>query len=59
VCLTNLFLESGGPISFDSRLGVSFLTQVFGLVIVSSLADRWSSGGGIQRSVEISHCLGV
>jgi hypothetical protein len=54
-----MFLESSGLITFDSRLGVSFLTQVFGLVLVSSLVDWRSSGGGIQRSVGLSHCSSV
>jgi len=31
--------------------GISFITQVFVLVIVNSPVDRGSSGGGIQRSV--------
>ena len=50
-----MFLESSGLITFDSSSGVSFLTQVFGLVLVSSPVDRRSSGGGIQRSVGLSH----
>ena len=36
---TGRFLESDGPIAFDSRSGVNLLTQVFGLVMVSSSTD--------------------
>lgn len=51
----DLFLEYGGPIVFSSRSGISFSRlKLFGLVMVSSLADRGSICGGIQMFVEIS-----
>ncbi|RHN80675.1 hypothetical protein MtrunA17_Chr1g0190861 [Medicago truncatula] len=56
-CLSELFLEFGGSIAFDLRSEVSFLIQVFGLVMVCSQAGRESSGGGIRRRVGISHFL--
>lgn len=56
-CLSDLFLEFGGSIAFDLRSEVSFLIQVFGLVMVCSQAGRESSGGGVRRRVGISHFL--
>jgi len=35
-CLSDLFLEFGGPITFDLRSGVSFLAQFFWRVLVFS-----------------------
>ena len=35
----DLFLESGGPITFDSRSGVNFLSQVF-LACFGVFSDR-------------------
>jgi len=42
-CLSDLFLESDGTTTIDSRSGVSFLTQVFWLVLVSSRGIRTSA----------------
>lgn len=36
-CFSDLFMECSGSITFDSRGGVSLLTQVFELVIVCLL----------------------
>jgi len=58
-CLSHLFLESDGMIAFDSRFGASFLTRVFGLVMVSSPVDQRSNCGEIQRSVGTSLYSGV
>jgi len=49
-----LFLESVVPITFDLRYGVSLLTQILELVMVSYLVDKGSSGGRIGRSGGIS-----
>jgi len=52
-CLSDLFMESGVPIAFDSRSGVSFLTQVFWHVLVFSSTDWGLIGCGIWMSAEI------
>jgi len=46
-------VDSGRPITFDSRSKVSFLTQVFWLVLVSFPTDLGLIGGVIQMSAGI------